>query len=133
MPCGETDQDQDLLDAILRFAFKVNSKVASVLRGPFKASSRLLKTLSFSNTVGFWNFRPMPRLAMAASSRRVRSIRVEQHVACIGAGLAGDDVHHGGFSGAVGPITVRNSPGSMTSDRLFKALKPSKLTVTPSR
>ena len=32
-----------------------------------------------------------------------------------------------------GPMIARISPGSMASDRLFSALKPSKETVTPSR
>jgi len=32
-----------------------------------------------------------------------------------------------------GPMTARISPGASTSERLFSARKPSKLTLTPSR
>src|SRR5262249_35826362 len=37
------------------------------------------------------------------------------------------------FPAPFGPMIVRSSPFSTTSDRSFKALKPSKLTVTPLR
>ena len=52
---------------------KLARKVSQVPRGAFCASSRLSNTVRFSNTVGRWNLRPMPRLAIAASSSRVRS------------------------------------------------------------
>ena len=37
-------------------------------RSPESASSRLSQTVCGSNTVGFWNLRPMPRVAIAGSS-----------------------------------------------------------------
>ena len=71
-------------------------------RSLLSASSRLSSTVCISNTVGFWNLRPMPSSAISVSSSSVRSMRaVEIDVAVVGPGLAGDDVHHGGLAGAV--------------------------------
>ena len=60
-------------------------------------------TVWCSNTVGFWNLRPMPSLAISASSSLVRSTRaVEARPRPVGPRLAGDDVHHRRLAGAVG-------------------------------
>ena len=100
----------------------------------FIASSRFWNTVSGSKMVGFWNLRPMPACAICASDRRVRSAdwpntarpssgRVLPVITSIIVVLPAP----------FGPITQRSSPGSMVSERLFRALKPSKLTVMPSR
>ena len=47
---------------------------AAAARGPFSARRMLSATLWLSNTVGFWNLRPMPSSAIEASSRVVRSV-----------------------------------------------------------
>ena len=84
--------------------------------------------------VGFWNLRPMPACAICASDRRERSIvwpknarpssgRVLPVITSIIVVLPAP----------FGPITQRSSPASMVSDRLLSALKPSKLTLMPSR
>ena len=39
-----------------------------------RASSRFSNTVCCSNTVGFWNLRPMPRPAISGSVSSVRSI-----------------------------------------------------------
>ena len=74
------------------------------VRSPFSASSRLSSTVWLSNTVGFWNLRPMPSSAICGLVElgAGRCCAVEQHVAGVGPGLAGDDVHHRGLAGAVG-------------------------------
>ena len=53
-------------------SLKLSARIARLSH--FNASSRFSNTEWFSNTVGFWNLRPMPRLAMRASSSLVRSI-----------------------------------------------------------
>ncbi len=76
----------------------------------------------------------MPRLAIAASSSRVRSTppwnmtwprsgRVLPVITSIIVVLPAP----------FGPMIVRSAPGSTTRDSSFSARKPSKLTVTPSR
>ena len=68
----------------------------------FSASSRFSNTVWCSNTVGFWNLRPMP----AARSRLGQAQQVdrlaEERGAGVGPRLAGDDVHHRRLAGAVG-------------------------------
>ena len=109
-------------------------KVRQVPRRSSSASSRLSKTARFSNTVGFWNLRPMPRLAISLSSSRLRSaVPTEKNLAGIGAGFPGDDIHHCRFAGSVRADDGPSSPSSRTSERPSSALNPSKLTVTPSR
>jgi hypothetical protein len=65
---GEADLLHGLLDAARASPRSTQRMQAIGLRGAFSASSRFSKTVSASKTVGFWNFRPMPRLAMVASS-----------------------------------------------------------------
>ena len=73
------------------------------LRMPASASRRLSRTVWFSNTVGFWNLRPMPSVAMFGLVELGEvGGAVEHHLALVRPGLAGDDVHHGGLAGAVG-------------------------------
>ena len=102
--CGEADRVEDLVDA--RRAARRCALPEQVARArcgrPSAPAATLSSTVWFSNTVGFWNLRPMPSSAIAASSSLVRStLPVEQHVAVVGPGLAGDDVHHRGLAGAV--------------------------------
>ncbi len=70
----------------------------------FCAISRFSNTLSASNTVGFWNLRPMP--ARADVHRRhpgqIDGLIVGYRLAAVRPGLAGDHVHQRGFAGAVG-------------------------------
>ena len=74
-----------------------------MLRLPFSDRAMLSSTVWLSNTVGFWNFRPMPRLAISVSSCLVRSmLAVEKHLAGVRPRLAGYDVHHRRLAGAVG-------------------------------
>ena len=71
-------------------------------RSALSASSRFSNTERCSNTVGFWNLRPMPTEAISFSRRRSRSIvEPKKRLAGIGPGLAGDDVHHRRLAGAV--------------------------------
>ena len=73
-----------------------------VPRSPARASSRLSQTVCGSNTVGFWNLRPMPE---GGDRRFVQLGQVgvggEHDLAGVGPGLAGDDVHHRGLAGTV--------------------------------
>ena len=50
-----------------------HSSVARTLRSFFSASRRLSSTVCISNTVGFWNLRPMPSSAISVSSSLERS------------------------------------------------------------
>ena len=71
-------------------------------RSPFSASSRLVQTVWLSNTVGFWNFRPMPSRAIVGLVVAGEvDVLAEQDGALVGPGLAGDHVHHRGLAGAV--------------------------------
>jgi hypothetical protein len=108
--------------------------VGRVRRSFRKASSRFSSTLRFSNTVGFWNFRPMPRFAIAASSRRVRSIPPSNST-CPWSGrvLPVTTSIIVVLPAPLGPMMVRSSPGSTINESPSSAEKPSKLTVTPSR
>ena len=77
-------------------------RVARARRSSFSASRRLSSTVCMSNTVGFWNLRPMPSSAICGLVELGQvGAAVEQHVALVRPGLAGDDVHHGGLAGAV--------------------------------
>ncbi len=88
----------------------------------------------FSNTVGFWNFRPMPARAISTSDSRVRSSvwpkkarpwsgRVRPVITSIMVVLPAP----------FGPMTQRSSPTFTYSVRRSSALKPSKETVISSR
>ena len=103
-------------------------------RSAFSASRRLSSTVWLSNTVGFWNLRPMPSWAIVGlvelgqvDARRRRAL------ALVGPGLAGDDVHHRRLAGAVRADDGAHLAWLDGSDRSFSAWKPSKETVTPSR
>ena len=71
-------------------------------RSFFSASRRLSSTVCISNTVGFWNLRPMPSSAICGLVELGEVVAaLEEDVAVVGPGLAGDDVHHRGLAGAV--------------------------------
>ena len=90
--------------------------------------------MCFSNTVGFWNLRPMPSSAISASSSWVRSDLPRNSARpASGRVLPVMTSIIVVLPAPFGPMMARISPGSITSDRPFSALKPSKLTVTPSR
>ena len=90
--------------------------------------------VSCSNTVGFWNLRPMPTCAICASAQAQQvDGRAEERRARVGPRLAGDHVHHRRLAGAVGADDAAQLAGVDRSDSLFSALKPSKLTRDVSR
>ena len=93
--------------------------------GPASASTMLSATVWFSNTVGFWNFRPMPASAISGSSSvRRSSVPSEPGGAAVRPGLAGDDVHHGRLAGAVrADDRSAARPGSMSSVRSLQRLE----------
>ena len=98
------------------------------------ASSRFSNTVWFSNTVGFWNLRPMPASAICASDSLVRSmVCPKKAVPASGRVLPVITSIMVVLPAPLGPITQRSSPASTVSVSLFKALKPSKLTVMSSR
>ncbi len=85
-----------------RAVSRKNSERADAALAGCSASSRLSSTVWFSNTVGFWNLRPMPRLAIARLVEPGQvDAAVEEDRARVGPGLAGDDVHHRRLAGAV--------------------------------
>ena len=83
--------------------------------------------------VGFWNFRPIPRLAIVASSSLVRSWSRKRTVPAVGRVLPVMTSIMVVLPAPFGPMMARSSPASTISDRLFSALKPSNTTETPSR
>ena len=94
----------------------------------------LSHTVWLSNTVGFWNLRPMPRLAMSASSRVRRSIDAPKSTSpASGRVLPVMTSIIVVLPAPLGPMMARISPSPMMRERLLSALKPSKLTETPSR
>ena len=116
-----------------RRVWRANS-VKRGLRSPASASSRLSQTVCGSNTVGFWNLRPMPSAAIAGSSSRVRSVSSPNTTLPVsGRVLPVMTSIIVVLPAPFGPITARISPASSTSDSAFSARNPSKLTVTPSR
>ena len=74
----------------------------------------LSSTVWFSNTVGFWNLRPMPSWAMSASSVRgeVDAAAVEQHVARVGPVLPVMMSIIVVLPAPLGPMMARISPGA---------------------
>ena len=87
------------------FARRYRARTASRgrRRSPLSASRMLSSTVCISNTVGFWNLRPMPSSAICGLVELGQIVAaVEIHVAVIRPGLAGHDVHHRGLAGAVG-------------------------------
>ncbi len=100
----------------------------------FKASSRFSNTVSCSNTVGFWNLRPIPRLAISGSLWRSRSmVEPKYTVPLSGRVLPVMMSIIVVLPAPLGPMMQRSSPGAMSRLRWLMALKPSKLTFTSSR
>ncbi len=100
----------------------------------FIASSRFSNTVWFSNTVGFWNLRPMPRRAISVSGRRVRSnVWPKNAVPASGRVLPVMTSIIVVLPAPLGPMMQRSSPRSIVSESALSALKPSKLTVMSSR
>jgi hypothetical protein len=100
----------------------------------FSDSSRFSNTVWARKMVGFWNLRPMPASTISASDIRVRSCaspyctspvsgRVRPVMTSINVVLPAP----------FGPMTQRSSPGSTMRLSESRALKPSKVTVTPLR
>src|ERR1700730_9723006 len=87
-----------------------------------------------SNTVGFWNFRPIPSSAIRVSSNRVRSVTPSNKTSP-SSGLVLPVMMSiiVVLPAPLGPIMARISPGASVSDRLLMAWKPSNETCTPSR
>ena len=100
----------------------------------FIASSRFSKALWCSKMVGFWNLRPMPAWAISGSVRRVRSmVWPKKAVPESGRVLPVMTSIIVVLPAPLGPMMQRSSPASMVRLSLFKARKPSKLTVMSSR
>ena len=87
-----------------------------------------------SNTVGFWNLRPIPSSAIRVSSSRVRSV-MPSNSTSPSSGLVLPVMMSiiVVLPAPLGPMMARISPGSSVSDRLLMAWKPSNETCTPSR
>ncbi len=87
-----------------------------------------------SNTVGFWNLRPMPADAISCSRNRSRSM-VEPKNASPPSGrvLPVMTSIMVVLPAPFGPMMARISAWSTVSERLLSALNPSKLTQTLSR
>src|SRR6187549_811540 len=87
-----------------------------------------------SNTVGFWNLRPMPSSAIRVSSSLVRSV-MPSNSTSPSSGLVLPVMMSiiVVLPAPLGPIMARISPGSSVSDKLLMAWKPSNETCTPSR
>ena len=114
--------------------FGRQNRLPRTLRSPLSASKMLSSTVWFSNTVGFWNLRPMPSSEMAASSWVVRSMLLSNSTSPVsGLVLPVMTSIIVVFPAPLGPMMARVSPCEMSSERLFRARKPSKLTLTPSR
>ena len=100
----------------------------------FIASSKFSNTVSGSKMVGFWNLRPMPACAIWASERRARSMLwLKNTLPSSGRVLPVMTSIIVVLPAPFGPMMVRSSPFSTTSESALSALNPSKLTVTPSR
>jgi hypothetical protein len=100
----EADGLQHFIDAA-RAASRSSSReqAASTLLSAFRRAQRFSNTLWCSNTVGFWNLRPMPGVSDLGFAHAGEVDRLaEEHLAGIGPRLAGDHVHHRGLAGAVG-------------------------------
>ena len=69
----ESERIEKVLETI-RLKDSRHHRVARARRSLLSARRRLSSTVWLSNTVGFWNLRPMPSSAIALSSSRVRSI-----------------------------------------------------------
>ena len=91
-------------------------------------------TVCISNTVGFWNLRPMPSSAICVSSSVVRSNEPSKKTSPLsGRVLPVMTSIMVVLPAPFGPMMARISPGSTVSDRSFSARKPSNDTLTASR
>src|SRR5688572_25657522 len=114
--------------------FIFETRVARTRLSAFIARSRFSNTVSCSKMVGFWNLRPMPACAIWASVMRVRSAALPNTARpSSGRVLPVITSIIVVLPAPFGPITQRSSPESIMSERLLSALKPSKLTLMPSR
>ena len=72
---GQADDLEHLVDAVaLRRRQARAAASARTTSSPASASSRFSNTVSCSNTVGFWNLRPMPAWAISGSDSVSRSM-----------------------------------------------------------
>ncbi|MNJ60643.1 hypothetical protein D3C77_563910 [compost metagenome] len=100
----------------------------------FCASSKFSKTLRASNTVGFWNLRPIPAWAICTSLMRVRSrVSPNQALPVVGRVFPVMTSISVVLPAPLGPMMQRNSPTPMYRFKALRALKPSKLTLMSSR
>jgi hypothetical protein len=82
------------------------------------------QTVWLSNTVGFWNLRPMPSWAISASSSLVRStIAVEEHLPLSGRVLPVMMSIIVVLPAPFGPMMARSSPGSTTKRQRVQRLE----------
>jgi hypothetical protein len=92
--------------------------------------TRFSRTVRAGKTLGFWNFRRTPALAISASERFVRSWvsprRIRPDLALVIPVIASSRVV---FPAPFGPITARTSPESTASDRESSAWKAPKTTL----
>ena len=114
----------------VRSARRVGKTRLSVL----SATSRFSNTVWFLKMVGFWNLRPIPARAISGSDMRVRSCALPKCASpASGRVLPVMTSIMVVLPAPLGPMMQRNSPGSTIRLKPSSALKPSKLTVTPSR
>lgn len=99
------------------------------------ASSTLSATVWLSNTVGFWNLRPMPSSAIDASSWRVKSTVPSANSTSPLSGFVLPVMTSiiVVLPAPLGPMMARIAPVSTVNDSERKARNPSKVTLTPSR
>src|SRR5262249_50415284 len=114
--------------------FGRQNKVARERRSLLSARRILSSTVCISNTVGLWNLRPRPSMAISVSSSAVRScVPLKKTSPSSGRVLPVTTSIMVVLPAPFGPMIARISPGATVSDRLLSALKPSKETLTPSR
>ena len=91
---------------------------------PCSASSRFSNTVCCSNTVGFWNLRPMPARAISGSVRRVRSmVWPKNAVPASGRVLPVMTSIIVVLPAPFGPMTQRSSPASIVERKLVERLE----------
>ena len=119
---------QDLIDALIGRCGCARRTAPTASRAALaSASRRLSATVWLSNTVGLWNFRPMP--SRRSAPRRAwsdRSVPSNSASPVSGRVLPVMTSIIVVLPAPFGPMIARISPGSMTKDKLFSALKPSK-------
>ena len=92
---------------------------------PASASSRFSNTVRCSNTVGFWNLRPMPSLAISGSSSASQIDRAGRSTPCPASGrvlpvMTSIIVV---LPAPFGPMMQRSSPGSTIERQAFERLE----------